>query len=95
MGQGCADGVRAHLAPGKYQSRDEEFAVRPGLCDPQVQDRVHEPGQGVVSFFSSRRAPSGPFHLLQNMYLKRLWGKRRRASRIHDPDNAPSEFADD
>ena len=46
---------------------------------------MHEPGHGVVSFFSSRRAPSGPFHLLQNMYLQRLWGKRRRASRTHRP----------
>ena len=46
---------------------------------------MHEPGHGVVSFFSSRRAPSGPFHLLQNMYLQRLWGKRRGASRTHRP----------
>lgn len=39
-----------------------------------VQDEVHAPGKGVVSFFAGRRTPHPEFHLLQHLYLRELWG---------------------
>lgn len=38
-----------------------------------VQERVHAPGHGSVSFFAGRRAPHADFHLLQHLYLQQLW----------------------
>jgi len=38
-----------------------------------VQERVHAPGHGNVSFFAGRRAPHADFHLLQHLYLQKLW----------------------
>ena len=38
-----------------------------------VQERVHAPGLGSVSFFAGRRAPHADFHLLQHLYLQQLW----------------------
>ena len=35
-----------------------------------VQDEVHAPGKGVVSFFAGRRTPHPEFHLLQHLYLR-------------------------
>ena len=49
-------------------------------CIRQVQEHVHAPNKGVVSFFSGRRAPHPEFHLLQNMYLPRSF--RTRAPRV-------------
>jgi len=52
------------------------------LMAHQIQEHVHAPKKAVVAFFSSRRAPHAEFHLLQHLYLERVWGAGRTTSSL-------------
>lgn len=52
------------------------------LTAHQVLEHVHAPKRAVVAFFSSRRAPHAEFHLLQHLYLEKLWGATRTTSSL-------------
>lgn len=74
-----------------------EALISFALWAHQVERRVHGPKRGRVSFFSGRRAPSAPFHLLQHMYLSTLWGHEFTtssclAARVLAPLGRPQEL---